>query len=134
MEANHRGSSFNDPSTSEASPYLHDAAAGGTGRPTAVHTEHRRDPEPRHAKSALRVTPLWRESLSNLGFHGPYLQLHLSTPGHTSEGLQALGPLRESFLRMQAKDHANVMRVVETMEGASGRDRQERDRSRSPSS
>ena len=87
MEANHRGSSSNDPSTSGASPYLHDAAAGGTGRPTAVYTEHRRGPEPRHAKSSLRVTPPWRESLSNLGFHGPYLQLHLSTPGHTSEGL-----------------------------------------------
>ena len=106
--------------------------------PTAVYTEHRRGPEPRHAKSTLRVTPPWRESLSNLGYHGPYLQLHLSTPGHTSEGLQALGPLRESFLRMQVKDHAQlpvsltppkaasdlsstVMRMAETMEtGAAG--------------
>ena len=38
MEANHRGSSSNDPSTSGASPYLHDAAAGGTGQPdSSVH-------------------------------------------------------------------------------------------------
>ena len=103
------------------------------GEPVSPTAEHRRGPEPRHAKSTLRVTPPWRESLSNLGYHGPYLQLHLSTPGHTSEGLQALGPLRESFLRTQVKDHAQlpvsltppkatsdlsstVMRMAETME------------------
>ena len=38
MEANHRGSGSNDPTTSEGSPYLHDAAAGGTGQPdSSVH-------------------------------------------------------------------------------------------------
>ena len=67
--------------------------------PTAVYTEHRRGPSPGMRRA-------WRDSLSNLGYHGPHLQLHLSTPGHTAEGLQAVEPL--SFLRMQAKDHAQL--------------------------
>ena len=100
-----RGASIPEPTTPPArwqQPPMEPIAANATV------TEHTRGPTPRHGRSELKATPPWRESLSSRGFRGPHLQLHLSTPGHTSEGLQALGPLRESFLRMQAKDHAQL--------------------------
>ena len=83
----------------------------------ATVTEHTRGPTPRHGRSELKATPPWRESLSSRGFRGPYLQLHLEAQGLTEENLTALGPLRDSYLRMRATESAQLPLSLEGSEG-----------------
>ena len=92
-----RVASIPEPTTPPASwqqPPMEPIAANAT---IARHT---RGPTPRHGRSELKATPPWRESLASRGFRGPYLQVHLEAQG--------LGPLRDSYLRMRAKESAQL--------------------------
>ena len=68
-----------------------------------MYTEHRRDPEPRHAKSTLRVTPPWRHPQE----------------GHSTQWAFALSSRRESSLANNTRTGAEQGRRTYRLRGRS---------------